>query len=117
MDVRRKFEEKHRSYYGYVSDDAVELVNVRVRAVSKIQKISLKENKGRSHRAEPEQVRIARIAKKIVKVPVYSRSRLAPGSSGSGPCIIEEYDSTALVESGWTWVLDSLGNLHMARGE
>lgn len=117
MDVRRKFEEKHRSFYGYVSDDPVELVNVRVRAISEIQKISLKEDKETSHIAEPDRERTVRVAKKAVKAPVYNRDGLKPGSSGRGLSIIEEYDSTTVVNPGWSWVVDSLRNLHMVREE
>jgi N-methylhydantoinase A len=117
MDVRRKFEDKHRSFYGYASDDAVELVNVRIRAISKIREISFREDRERSSKAEPDQTRTVRVARKKMNLPVYSRDRLLPGSYGTGPCIIEEYDSTAFVNPRWTWAVDSLRNLHMARGE
>jgi N-methylhydantoinase A len=118
MDVRRKFEEKHRSRYGYVSDDVVELVNVRIRAISEIKKISLRQDKETSNdKPEPYQERTIRVAKKTVNVPVYNRDRIRPGSSGSGPCIIEEYDSTTVVNPDWSWVVDSLRNLRMAREE
>jgi N-methylhydantoinase A len=117
MDVRKQFEEKHRLYYGYVSSDVVELVNVRVRAISKIQKISIKEDRQTQHKAESDHERKVWAAKRSIDVPVHIRDRLRPGSSGTGPCIIEEYDSTTVVNSGWSWVLDSLRNLRMRRGE
>jgi len=117
MDVRKKFEEKHRLFYGYISDDAVELVNVRVRAISKIQKISMKEDKEIRHRAEPDRERTMRVARRAAKVPVYNRDALRPGSFEGGPCVIEEYDSTTVVNSGWSWVVDSLRNVHMVSGE
>ena len=116
-DVRKKFEEKHGLLYGYISDDAVELVNVRIRAISKIQKISMNEDKETGHRAEPDRERTMHVARKAPKVPVYNRDALRPGSFENGPCVIEEYDSTSVVNSGWSWVVDSLRNLHMVRGE
>lgn len=115
LDVKRAFEEKHKSFYGYVADDPIELVNVRIRAVSKIQKISMREEAETKRTAEPSRERTVRFAKEMMKIPVYNRDRLMAGCSGSGPCIVEEYDSTAVVNPGWTWTVDSLRDLHMVR--
>ncbi|MBV9553040.1 MAG: hydantoinase/oxoprolinase family protein, partial [Alphaproteobacteria bacterium] len=34
----------------------------------------------------------------------------------AGPCIVEEYDATCLVPSGWTARLDAFGNIELTRG-
>jgi N-methylhydantoinase A len=115
MDARKKFEAKHKLIYGYVSEDPVELVNVRVRATVAIQKISMREEKETRRRAQHDRERGMRIAQKAVSVPVYNRDGLKPGSFERGPCIIEEYDSTTIVNSGWSWIVDSFRNLHIAR--
>lgn len=116
-DVRRAFEEKHRSLYGYSSDDPIELVNVRVRAIVEIQKISMKEEKETRQRAKPNRERELRANRKTEKVPVFDREYLTAGSYERGPCIIEEYDSTIVVNSGWSWVVDPFRNLRMVREE
>jgi N-methylhydantoinase A len=37
------------------------------------------------------------------QIPIYSRSELNLGTYGEGPAIIEEYDSTLVVNPGWKW--------------
>ena len=118
MDVKRNFEEKHRLVYGYVSDDPIELVNVRVRASVPIHKISMiEENELGRQRAEFHCEREVHMAGKTIKAAVYTRDGLKAGSFERGPCIIEEYDSTTVVNPGWSWSVDSFRNLHIAVAE
>ena len=42
---------------------------------------------------------------------VYDRADLPPGFTGSGPAIVEEYGSTTVVEDGFAFEVDRLGNL------
>ena len=37
----------------------------------------------------------------VVDVPVYARDRLAPGMTVSGPALIEQADTTTMLEPGW----------------
>ncbi|MDA4121537.1 MAG: hypothetical protein OK404_03915, partial [Thaumarchaeota archaeon] len=37
------------------------------------------------------------------RVSVFARESLRPGSHGRGPCIIEEYDSTLVINPAWRW--------------
>lgn len=117
VDVRRACEDKHRSLYGYGSDDPVEIVNVRVRATVEIQKISMREEKETIQRAKPRNERELRAKGTSVKVPVFNREDLTAGSFERGPCIIEEYDSTILVNSGWSWAVDRFSNLRLVKEE
>lgn len=46
-----------------------------------------------------------------VELPVYERSLAPIGVGITGPCIIEQYDATFVVEPGWGAVLDQTGQL------
>ena len=46
--------------------------------------------------------------------PVYRREDLAPGAAFAGPAIVEQLDSTTVVEPGDTVRVDPLGNLDIA---
>jgi len=47
----------------------------------------------------------------FVETPAYERSLLTPGATFSGPAVIEEQDSTAVVGPGATVVVDAFLNL------
>ncbi len=47
-----------------------------------------------------------------IDLPVLSRAALA-GSARRGPPIIQEYDSTCLVPSGWVATLDEFGDIRL----
>ena len=46
-----------------------------------------------------------------VGLPVYERSRAPLGVPVNGPCIIEQYDATLVVEPGWRAELDGAGQI------
>ena len=46
--------------------------------------------------------------------PVFTRELL--GEQGFGPCIIEDYDSTIIVNPIWKWEQDQDGNIILQRG-
>ena len=109
-DLRRRFSEKYREVYGYCTDDEVEFVNVRVKAV--IATSSLKRMRARQKYEEvgtPTEFRGAWIKDVFEKIPVFSREELKPGTFGEGPSIIEEYDSTLVVNPGWKWKISNYG--------
>jgi N-methylhydantoinase A len=49
----------------------------------------------------------------FVKTNIYHFDRLAPGSSISGPAILEGMDSTVLINPSWTGQIDQYGNCIM----
>ena len=46
--------------------------------------------------------------------PVYHRERLAPGTELAGPAIVEQLDTTTVIEPGDRMRVDALGNLEIA---
>ncbi len=114
-DLKERFREEYKRVYGFYSDDPVEIVSARATAVAEVPKISLK--KKQISRGQPVRAfeRKAYISGKFVVAPVYLRESLSPGSFGNGPAIIEEYDSTTVVNEGWTWEVDEYSNIIIRR--
>ncbi len=114
-DHREEFDLKHKELYGYSSTDPVEIVNLRVHAVVKVDKVSIKGFQKEEAQAKPDHYREVSFDGVFENVPVYVREKLHPGDYGNGPCIIEEYDSTTKVNRNWNFSLDEYGNIRMKR--
>jgi len=115
-NLKEKFEKEHKRIYGYSSEDPVEAVEARIVAIAKVPHILLKRHEPVADKPQPFAYREAYVSGKTVKVPVYIKEKLKPGSSGHGPAIIEEYDSTTVVNEGWSWEVDGFFSLVLRRG-
>ncbi|TMI67536.1 hydantoinase/oxoprolinase family protein [Candidatus Bathyarchaeota archaeon] len=106
-NLERLFGREHKNLYGYSSKDAVEAVNARIRAIIPIPKAKLAKRQLKSGKpAAPASSRKMSLLGSWQKVPVYDREKLFPGVRSSGPCIIEEYDSTTVIGKNWKWKID-----------
>ncbi len=114
-NLRERFEEEHRRIYGYSSRDPIEIVGARAVAFAKVPHISLKKHEKVAGKAVPSLTREAYVSGKFSEVPVYEREKIKNGSNGYGPAIIEEYDSTTVVNEGWSWEVDEFSNIIMRR--
>jgi N-methylhydantoinase A len=109
-DIKKRFSGKHREAYGYSSSDEIEIVNVRVKAV--IATSGMKRRRTKHYHKEagiPTEYRPAWIKDTFTKIPIFSREELKFGTFGEGPSIIEEYDSTLVVNPGWKWKVHDYG--------
>ena len=119
--LRVDFDRKHKEIYGYSSPDgAIEIVNAKIRAVAKIPKLTpKKETPPQSQREKPQSIstspRKAWISEHELVVPVLKREELLVGAGDAGPCIIEEYDSTTIVNQDWKWKIDEFRNIRLGR--
>ncbi|BBE41443.1 hydantoinase/oxoprolinase family protein [Conexivisphaera calida] len=113
--LREKFESEHRRMYGYTSEDPVEIVGAKAVARAEVPKIALRMRRPHGGSPSPSSSRTAYISGRFIDTPVYVREELSPGMRGSGPAIIEEYDSTTVVNDGWSWEIDGLFNIVMRR--
>jgi N-methylhydantoinase A len=115
-DLRKRFDTKHNELYGYFSaENRVEAVNAKVRAiveVPKIQRRSAEISADGDKTPKQFKTRPAWISGKESTVKIFLREELSSGS-GDGPCIIEEYDSTTVVNSGWSWKVDRFLNIQL----
>jgi len=108
--MRTSFDARHRDLYGYSLPDQLEVVNIWVRATVRGRPLRTLEAHTSLPKSKPSD-RLAWLCGKYLPVKVYTREALEPGESGAGPCIIEEYDSTLVVNPGWRWSAESYGTM------
>ena len=108
------FHQEHRRLFGFSLDQPVEVVTLRVTA-----------------RGQMESVRMSRIPRGpgapagallgqrpayfedtagFVACDIYDRASLPPGSALDGPAILENIDSTVVIDPGWRARIDEYGN-------
>jgi N-methylhydantoinase A len=51
----------------------------------------------------------------VLECPIYSRDTLQAGNLIPGPAIIEQYDSTTVVDLGWQGQMDRWGNITLEK--
>ena len=112
--LREAFDRRHEEIYGYSMSDEVMVVKVRVTAVGKVRKPSLRVVKeamgdGGDALVGTREAFFGRTG--WVEAKVFRRAALPPGSVIAGPAMIEEYDSVTVVPPGWACWVDGLGNL------
>jgi len=114
-EIKNRFNSLHESRYGYaLIDDPVEIVNARVDVIGMIKKPRLiKEKRCENQKLEAIEYREAFFESidSFQSAPVYDRDKLLSGFKAQGPLIIEQYDSTIIVEEEWEISVDDYGNV------
>ncbi len=108
------FHNFHQGTYGYARHESpVEIVNVRVRAVGKVNPAPLLENP--ILETDPAH---ALIEKRLIhlhrgqkEVPLYQWELLTPGPRSAGPAVIVRKDTTVFLDEGDDWTIDQYNNL------
>jgi N-methylhydantoinase A len=118
--IAEAFHDEHEARYGHSDRKApIELVNLRLTVLGETQ------NSPRAHgnvqltsgSREPLAYRDLICKGQRTPVPVYKRSSLGHGTSLSGPCLIEQSDTTCYVTAGWRVELGAQGVLNICKGE
>lgn len=113
-NLQRSFRAEHKKLYGYSSNDTVEAVNVRIRAIMSTPKASLVKKELTGTRQVSSTSRRAWISGRWMRVPIYDRAVFRAGVHGTGPCIVEEYDSTTVIGKSWSWKIDPYDNITLS---
>jgi N-methylhydantoinase A len=101
--IRRTFDELHERRYGYhASDQSVEIVNVRMRAMGKRGQFRFPSLAAGKDSALPKSSRPVYFSdsRTAIKCPVYVREELGSGQEIIGPAVIHEYASTIVLFPG-----------------
>ncbi len=112
-NMMNDFNKKHKSIYGYSSNDPVFVVSFRLTAILKFKKPKLPLAK--------KEVKVIKTKRNVyfsenpVEAEIYERPYLGYGSLVEGPAIIEQYDSTTLIPPGWTARIDKFSNIVIRR--
>ena len=111
------FHGSHKDLYGYSYEgiELIELVNLGVTGLGVLKRPQLPERGkgGADPKAAFKQNASVYLyqAQKVVECPVFQREALQAGNIIKGPAIIEQYDSTTVVDIGWTGTMDRWGNI------
>jgi N-methylhydantoinase A len=109
--LRREFEALHRRLYAYATGEAMECVNLRVRAAVDVAAARLPEWPG-GGASTPHADGPAYFPETgTTTLPAYRRGDLAPEQRLKGPALVEDPWATTLVYPGQSAVLDRFGNL------
>jgi N-methylhydantoinase A len=108
------FHGRHQQTYGHANpNETVQLVNLRLTALGRSPELTLRQRGGASR---PVRERSAWFAETGFTVcAVHWRDGLEPGTSLTGPAIVESIDATIVVPPGWTARVDERGYIRMRR--
>ncbi|MBI3797409.1 MAG: hydantoinase/oxoprolinase family protein [Deltaproteobacteria bacterium] len=115
--LTRLFTEAHKQAFGYDQDDAIELVNLRLRALASTggvrftELVARESSEGQTHRGSRQAY--FGPAQGTLETPVCRRADLSKGQDG--PVIVEEPDTTVVVPPGWKIQRDESGNLALTK--
>ena len=112
-ELARLFTEAHKQAFGYDRDDAIELVNLRVRALASAGRVRFTDLVAPVSSAEQVQGSSRQAyfgpARGTLETPVCRRADIT--AEQPGPLIVEEPDTTVVVPPGWSVRRDEQGNL------
>ncbi len=109
--LRRDFQALHQRLYGYATGEAMECVNLRLRASVPVEAARFPEWPGTGPAAPVGEQRAYFVEGGEAALPVYRRGDLAPEQPLKGPALIEDPWATTLVYPGQTGTLDRYGNV------
>jgi N-methylhydantoinase A len=117
--VHESFQNVYQEVYGYKMDLAVDVVNLRIKAIGGIPKPKLRqlENGGPSAQSAIKGRRrvVDMIDGEATDCIVYARGKLLAENRVDGPAIIEEPTTLTPVRAGQKCIVDSHGNLVITR--
>lgn len=117
--IARAFEAAYRTAYGRLLEGVpMRVMNFRVACIGRRVPFDMGLFAPESGRPAAEcriATRTIRTGGEPVSVPVYDRLALAAGEVVTGPCLLEQPDTTVFVDPGLTGKVDPLGNLILRR--
>ncbi len=113
----QSFHKEHRRLFGFSLDQPVEIVTLRVTAFGHLDSVSMAPL-SRDLGAPSEALMGRRPvyfddAGGFVPCDIFDRAKLGPGSTMDGPAILENVDSTVVIDPGWQARIDDYGNCIM----
>ena len=111
-EVWERFHSVHKARYGFdIPGETIELISIKVTAVSVTLKPSLPEIEKAITPAEPINTREVRFDSGYLNTAVYSRAKLRAGDHFNGPAIIEEGASVTVIRPEYNVKIDPYGNI------
>ncbi|HML13299.1 MAG TPA: hydantoinase/oxoprolinase family protein [Xanthobacteraceae bacterium] len=119
--IRAAFEARYRAAYGRLLEGiAMRVLNLRVAVIGrrpKLDLIGLAPKPGGSVQAAQRGTRRVYVDGRYAETPVYARLDLPAGAVVPGPAILEQPDTTILIDAGLAGSVDRFGNVILERNE
>jgi len=114
-DMFAAFRTAHERVYGHATMNPAKIVNLR--AIHSAHTGRAAAGSAHTGAAAPPATRMVRVRQSATPVParIYQRAALPPETGIDGPAIIEQLDTTTLVEPGWTARASANGSLLITR--
>jgi N-methylhydantoinase A len=109
------FHDKHHRLYGFRRDDvSVELLRIQISALGRVARVDGR-RVGAGSRTVPEPIAVRRLCLDdgSYEASIFRRVDLSPGSTLTGPCVIEEPTSTTYLPPRFDLVVDEASNLRI----
>lgn len=118
-ELMEAFHKKHEASYGHAAPgEPVEIVNLKVGAIGKVEKILVRYPVARGLPTEKGKRKVFFLeGKGWMDCPVYDRSTLPVGYRLDGPTIVEEHTSTTVVPPLWHCSIDEYTNIILERSK
>ena len=119
--ARERFDERHAHIHGHAAKERpVEVVSYRVRVRVTVPKYEPRAEPPPKAPPSPADAvkgtrRIHFGAKDSTEATLYERDKLAVGMTVTGPAIVEQFDATTVIPTGWTGRVDGYRNLILER--
>ncbi len=115
QNAAKRFHEAHEDRYGYQDRECpVEIVNLRMYCRGAAKPVLPKHDLP-SVRASPVSYRRVFMGGRwFESCPVYDRQEIGPGFAGTGPSVVEDYDSTLVLPSQARYVVDRAGSFRVS---
>lgn len=117
--LREKFTEKHRESFGHTSDEPLETMTYRVVSRIETDKLGgdlLETEDDDADGVDPTDVREVYFEGEFRETPIYGRNGLPRGRRIDGPAVVEQMDTTTVVDPAATVSVDEFGNLVIRPG-
>jgi N-methylhydantoinase A len=113
--LRQRFEEAHRQRYNFeLPESPLEIATVRVVGRGTIKGVSLVESEdGAGDDASGAVLRNEQVyfGGEWLETPIYDRGKLRPGNAVAGPAVVQQDDTTTVIEPGYRGAVDRFGNI------
>ena len=110
----QRFHARQQQLYGFALEQPVEIVTLRVTVSGDVGSVAMPRRPAGLSSPEQAILDCRQVyfdqSNGFVPCQIYSRDQLAPGSSISGPAILEGMDSTVIINPGWATLVDDYGN-------
>ena len=116
-ELKAAFHAAHEREYGHRFEAEVDVVNIRVLAVGRIEELrwadlpDAGEDASTAKRLERDVVFEVDGHPQSLRTAFYERELLAAGNRIAGPAVIEQYDSTTVIPPGFAAEVDGSGNI------